>query len=899
MNVDFEILSRLTQQVISEAGGSHVDLKRGTATRLVEDLGLDSLMRVELANRIEQQLKLKIDETRLFSIETLGQLAEAFGQVDVTLIHTVASWDQDSEETFEPTQAQTLPQVLRSHVDQHDQRVHMRLQVGDVINTPITYGEIFNRARKIAKSLRAIGIEPGDRVALLLPTGTDLLESFLGILECGAAAVPLYPAAHPSQLLQHIKRQAILLDSCKAKLVITDQQIAVLANAMGKKIEVLTLNRLLKLGEANLSLEIRPDSLALLQYTSGSTGLPKGVMLSHSNLLANIRAFGKALEITSHDRCVSWLPLYHDMGLIGAWLGSLYFGVRLHLMSPLDFLARPVRWLRAISESQATISAAPNFAYHLCTKRIALEDSDNLQLSTWRAALNGAEPVTAAAMREFAQRFKSNGFNSNALLPVYGMAENSLALTIPKPGRGFETKRVIFNRSEITEDPSGQEFVGCGKVLDQHEIRIVNQAGAELPENWEGEIQYRGASSTKGYYANPDATKELFDGEWLKSGDRGFISGDQLYVTGRIKDIIIRAGRNIYPHLIEQIISGINGVRAGGVAVFAASDKIQASEKLIVVAETRLGDNKQRLELEQHIRSEVLEQDGTTLDQIILEPPGSVLKTSSGKVRRSAMRERFETGREFTNNFNLFSKIKLGSSLLAAKLGSFRHASFTLIYSAWVYCWAIVLVLLSVAFFVLAPSVPIRRKITSYLVRALCIIAGVKLTSDSKLPSQRTIYCINHSSYCDAMFLCAFLPSNTAFVAMRELEQVPLIGWYLKLLGTRFISRVGADSVEDISTLAQALKGNQSLAVFPEGTFIRREGLLPFKLGAFALAARENVSITPLHLNGTRKFLRPDQWMLRPSTIRLKIFGSITSDRQEWQNLVLFRDQVWDVLNGA
>ena len=896
MTSHFEIVRNLAEQILRESGAKQVSFARGAATRLLEDLGFDSLMRVELARRLEQLTRLQFDQTKLFESETLGDIEAALGLNDPSSALQRADWDDDDFTTFLPSRALTIPQVLLQHVENHQARVHVRLQSADKLFDPITYGEIYDRARRIAQSLCAVGIEAGDRVALLLPTGRDFLESFLGILECGAVAVPLYPAAHPSQISEHIKRQAILLTNCQAKLVMTDDRIVVLAAAMRIRIEILTLSKLLSLGRVEFVASSNPQALAMLQYTSGSTAQPKGVMLSHANLLANIRAFGQALNVTSSDRCVSWLPLYHDMGLIGAWLGSLYFGVKLHLMSPLDFLARPVRWLRAISETRATISAAPNFAYHLCARSISQAACSGLDLSSWRAALNGAEPVTANVLNNFVDRFAPIGFRSDALLPVYGMAENSLALTIPAPGSGVTRVRVAIAAGMVNDDINGSEFVGCGSVLSEHEIRIINNDGGVVGQNHEGEIQFRGPSATAGYYNNPQATAALFDSDWLRSGDRGFVRDGALFVTGRIKDIIIRAGRNIYPHLIEQIVSGVAGVRQDGVAAFAVSDPASASERLVLVAETRIKEQSRRQELEASIRAAVLAQDGATLDQIILTRPGSVLKTSSGKVRRSAMRQLYESGASFGRKSVVQSRAAISFNLLTAKALAYSGQSAQILYSAWVYTVVGFLILASVPFLVCLPRISQRRYLIKIFVHIAAALSAVRIRCSGKLTKQSVIYCINHSSYCDAVFLSGLLPTNTDFVAMSELKHAPLIGWYLRSLGAHFIARSGAATLEDTKSLQRALEDGRSLAIFPEGTFVRRSGLLPFKLGAFELAANSGRNVVPLVLQGTRVFLRPDQWLLSRSEIKLNVLEAISAPGKTWQQVCEFRDLVWNTM---
>ena len=376
-------------------------------------------------------------------------------------------------------------------------------------------------------------------------------------------------------------------------------------------------------------------------------------MLSHGDVLASLRAMAAALGATPRDVFVSWLPLYHDMGLIGAWMGSLYYGFPLVLMSPLDFLARPDRWLEAIHRHRGTLSGGPNFAYELCVRRVEPEQMEGLDLSSWRIAFNGAEPVSPDTMERFTAKFAPCGFDANAMTPVYGLAEATLGVAFTPIGRGPRVETVdadaIARRGEALPLSGGRpghvrRFVSCGPPIPGFEVRIVDDRGTELRERTEGAIEFRGPSTTAGYHRNPAASRALFDGEWLRSGDRGYIAGGELYVTGRDKDLIVRAGRNLYPYDLEAAVGGIEGVRKGCVAVFASSDPAAGTERLVVVAETREEDPGRRREIVDAVTRTASELLGAGPDEVVLAPPHTVLKTSSGKIRRSAVRELFESG---------------------------------------------------------------------------------------------------------------------------------------------------------------------------------------------------------------------------------------------------------------
>ena len=394
------------------------------------------------------------------------------------------------------------------------------------------------------------------------------------------------------------------------------------------------------------------DTVALIQYTSGSTGDPKGVVLTHANLLANIRAMGQAMDASSTDVFVSWLPLYHDMGLIGAWLGCLHFAAPLYVMSPLSFLVRPESWLRAMHRFHATFSASPNFGFELCINKIAEEDLVGLDLSSLRMIANGAEPVSAHTVRRFIDRFGRYGFSASAMGPVYGLAECSVGLAFPPPGRPPLIDRVNYDqlsRNGIAEpakpdDPKPFEIVASGQPLPGHEIRIVDEAGHEFGDRREGRLEFRGPSTTRGYFRNETKTRELFNDSWLDSGDRAYVAGGDVYITGRVKDIIIRAGRHLYPQEIEEAVAEIPGIRKGGVAVFSVSDPRSGTERVIVLAETRELDATARATLQKRAHEVTTDVAGTPPDEVVLAPPRTVPKTSSGKIRRSAAKELYESG---------------------------------------------------------------------------------------------------------------------------------------------------------------------------------------------------------------------------------------------------------------
>ena len=493
----------------------------GLDARLDRDLGIDSLGRVELLYRLERGFGVSLPQQLLGSAETVGDLAQAVAAAPAQAATVIPQRIEPAvvqEAAASPFDARTLTEVLDWHAEKSPSRPHIVLEDDEGTESIITYRDLAEEARRVARGLRGQGFGAGDRAAIMLPTCREFFTSFFGILYAGGTPVPIYPPMRMSQIQDHLERQSAILNNAQVGVVIADPRARPLSRFLKARIptarDIETPQSLADASEDETPLprSLDPQQIALLQYTSGSTGDPKGVILTHSNLLANIRAIGEAIDADSSDVFVSWLPLYHDMGLIGAWLGSLYFAAKAVIMSPLSFLSRPERWLRAMHRHGATLTAAPNFAFELCLRRIEDRNIEGVDLSALRMAMNGAEPVIPETIRKFTARFAAFDLRPEAMAPVYGMAENSVGLAFPPLSQGPVIDRVqrdLLRRSGRAEpaaadDAGALEFVACGRALGGHEIRILDSTGREAGERTEGRVQFRGPSATSGYYRNTE-----------------------------------------------------------------------------------------------------------------------------------------------------------------------------------------------------------------------------------------------------------------------------------------------------------------------------------------------------------------------------------------------------------
>ena len=880
------------------------------ASRLDRDLGIDSLGRAGLVLRIEQAFHVRLPSNTLTESETVQDLLLALGQATSHAIplHSAEFTPPTLPQVSNAESAQTLTGVLDWHAARHPDRLHATVLNDDGSETAaITYGELQKAARQIAANLIDRDIQPNDCVALMLPTGTDFFTSFFGILYAGATPVPIYPPARMSQLEEHLLRQAGILRNATVQLLLTTDRGLSLAGLIQPQVPSLrgveSVATLSQASPSMLPLTNEPSATAFLQYTSGSTGDPKGVVLSHANLLANIRSIGQAVSASSADVFVSWLPLYHDMGLIGAWLGSLYFAAPFYAMSPLTFLARPERWLWAIHRYRATISAAPNFAFETCHSKISDADIEGLDLSSLRIVANGAEPVSPNSIRRFAERFSKYGFRAEAMAPAYGLAENTVVLTFPPLGRGPLIERL--NRKALSstglaqqadpDDSNPLEIVSSGRTIPDHNVRIVDDQDCELQDRHVGRLQFRGPSATSGYFNNEAKTKELFHDGWLDSGDLAYRADGEYFITGRAKDIVIRAGKHIYPHEVEEKIAELPGVIKSGVALFGTADRLSGTERAVILVETAEQNSAARESLIHKAHATATESLGAPADEIMLVLPDTIPKTASGKIRRSAAKALYENGEIGAPRRSVaVQQIRLFLAGLMPRIGSWLRATGRWIYAAW---WWLTVGTVAASAWIVVMTLPVRAWRWAAL-RLLCrtglFAIGAPLTVQNldRIPKRDAILIFNHASYADALVLGAALPGEPVFAAKKEFLHQIFAGPFLRRLGVVFVERRDiAGSLADTEAVVALAREGRPLVFFPEGTFTRRIGLTGFHLGAFKIASEAGLAVIPGTIRGTRQMLRGERWFPIWSPVSVIIGEPVRPTGKDFASILKLRDE--------
>ena len=952
-----ERVQDIAQQLLDELG-SHRGLEeiRGAAhaesvqaLHLERDLGLGSLERVELIVRAGDVFHIRPPDSLFADANTLGDVVAALqlqlGQPRTAAADAHARFSERenaaSAEELGLDAADTLLDVLRRRARAEPNRLHLRVREDAGTVSDVTYGALFDRVSAFARGLENLGIAPGERVAILLPSSVEFFDVFLGAQMAAAIPVPIYPPVRADRIEEYATRQAAILRSAEVSAIVTFARAERVARLLEPQVpslrRVATAAEIAKLGtrpgQLSGARRVTGSDIAFLQYTSGSTGDPKGVTLTHANLLANLRAIVAGVNMNPQDRAVSWLPLYHDMGLIGAWMGPMYAGAPLSLMSPLAFLSRPERWLWAIHEHRGTVTAAPNFAYELCVRKVPDERIEGLDLSSMRYMLNGAEPVNPSTLERFAARFAPFGFDRRALMPVYGLAENSVAVSFTPPMRGWRVdwldraalendgravpvpappaEAVAKEASASSVDPSIVGFVSAGFPVAGNEVRIVDDNNNDVPERIEGRLWFRSPSSTSGYYRNPAATAAIMrEGGWLDSGDRAYFADREIFITGRAKDIIIKAGRNLYPHEIEELAAATPGVRKGCVVAFGAVDLSSGTERLVVVAESSERDPARRAEIAAGIREHVDKGVGMPPDDVEIVPAGTVPKTSSGKLRRDATRLMFREGRLLEGRPPAWLQIsRLAARSAPKQVVGFARRVGHVAYGTYFLVMVSLLAMIVWAELNIIPNRTLGARISRALNRAFFKLIGVpiELVGEEHLeelatrwgkPSKGGLLVVsNHASYTDAVVMLALLGAyRYRFVAKQEVMSYPFIGGIMKKLGYfSFVRESPEARLKQADVLEEALARGETILIFAEGTFTPAPGLRPFQLGAFKSAVASGCPVLPIALRGTRDLLPDGKVLARHGasitlTVCPPIFPGAPEER-DWHEILRLRDE--------
>ena len=510
-----------------------------------------------------------------------------------------------------------------------------------------SFEELYASARHVAASLIARGVRAGDRVAIVLPTGRDFIDAFFGAQLAGAVPVPLYPPVRLARMDEYARSTAAMLDAVAPSALLSDQRVrALLGRALEHARTPLHCIAVSTLREAREEAEVEPtgDALGLIQFSSGSTAAPKPVALTHSQLVSQCAALRALLTHPDDERPlgVSWLPLYHDMGLIGCLLSAVTFPGSLVLLGPEVFLTRPALWLRAISRHRATVSPAPNFAYGLCLKRIREDELDGVDLSTWRFALNGAEPVSVAVIDRFAERMAKRGLRRSSLMPVYGMSEAALAVTFTRADGDKRALRVdartLASTGRVIE--GSRAIASVGEAVPGAEVEVRRGDGSLCEGREVGRVWVRAPSIMRGYFADAESTARVVREGWFDTGDLAFVDEGELFVCGRAKDVVIVRGANHAPQEFEECLDGVEGVRVGCSVALGYVPPGEDDEQLLMLVEAERRD----VDLARRVTEAIVARTGVVAHSVKLLAPGTLPRTSSGKLRRGEALRRFIAG---------------------------------------------------------------------------------------------------------------------------------------------------------------------------------------------------------------------------------------------------------------
>ncbi len=546
--------------------------------------------------------------------------------------------------------AGTLVDALRRVADRHGDFVALRILDRNGNETRVSVGDLWGRARRLQAHFVNAGLERGSLAIVSLPTGLELLAAYFGVLLAGGVpGLVASPTNRFADRSRYAARVTGILQNAKGRILYCEDQCLDLFHRAGAGEGNAVIAPAETVGAVSEMpiVESDPQTLAMVQYSSGATGPPKGVLISHRAVLANLSSTREVFQMTASDVNVNWLPLYHDMGLVGSFLLPLFTGSPAVLIPTLDFMKEPKLWLWAVHHYRGTVSWAPNFAFSYCAKRIPKEDVEGLDLSSWRMLINGSEPVLASTVEEFQSRYAAHGFSPKAMQTGWGLAESVCQATGTDLSREMHVERVdraILARDEEARPTTGDglPIYSMGKPLRDCAIEIRDSAGRVLPERRLGRVWLRSPFLFVGYHGQPELTAEALRDGWLDTGDRGYMADGEFYFVSRDKDLIIIGGEKYVPHDIESVISDVPGVRRGCVAAFGVVDERLGTEVLVAVVETHEEDPGTLERLRTKVGDEVRLTFGLGIRHLIVAPPGSIEKTTSGKVSRLATRQRYE-----------------------------------------------------------------------------------------------------------------------------------------------------------------------------------------------------------------------------------------------------------------
>jgi fatty-acyl-CoA synthase len=569
----------------------------------------------------------------------------------------------------------------------------MRFVLEDGSEKKFTFIELEQEVLRRGRWMMSLGLKKGDHVAFIVPGPMEFVLSFLGATAVGIVPVPLYPPMGFGKLDAYIRDTARTLEIAKVKVLLTQKKVEpILWSLIDKaacleKIVPLEKCAGFKAEDGPEPAEVVPDDVCFLQFTSGSTAAPKGVVVTHRSLGANgwaIMQYGLEVDV-ANDVALSWLPLYHDMGLIGFVISPLTSGLQTCFLPTLSFIKRPSLWMEKMSEHKATVTFAPNFAYGLAVKRTPHEKVKTLDLSRVRILGAGAEPNNPATLQAFVEHFSAAGLKPEAMMPVYGMAEATLAMSFSHLDEAFRSEiidgdiyaaegRAMPVPAEQRAGRNTVEFVSCGWAFPYHTVRIVDDEGRTLPDRKVGEIVFTGPSVAAGYFENPEATQKSFRDDGLRTGDLGYIVDGEIFVTGRKKDLIILNGRNYDPQSIEWVVADVDGIRMGNVIAF--SRPANNTEELVIVAETKTGGDIEKMVNE--VRTRIRENFQMNPADVVLLPAGALPKTTSGKLQRQKARQQYLDGTLGVEGVRTMgekgAKLTLARHFAQSTLSRVRHA---------------------------------------------------------------------------------------------------------------------------------------------------------------------------------------------------------------------------------